>query len=309
MDIGVRHCAVLITDIANSMTLRTELGDAVAGPRIRGLLDGIMAAVRSFGGEVIKSYGDDVLAVFERDPISSAAETAIVCQRLADRAGLPIYAGIHAGPVEFRITMGHPDAVGQTVNIAARLHKLREGAPGEIFLTQASVDALAESLRPRAFRFGLRDVKGVGAVSIWTLQWRDLTTTAQTVYQTLSTDIPYKPSANPVLVLRHQGRAVKLIAGHVAVIGRGAHCALQIQDAIPRVSTSHLQLDLQAGRWFAQDISRNGTWLRDSRSAEESLLPHFMRTLLPRSGAFCLGRPFREDPDEMFSLTFEFENG
>ncbi|HWY24040.1 MAG TPA: winged helix-turn-helix domain-containing protein, partial [Nevskia sp.] len=55
-----RHCTALIVDIAGTVGLRSQLGDAAAGRRIRHLLDAIIATARQHQGEFIKSYGDDV---------------------------------------------------------------------------------------------------------------------------------------------------------------------------------------------------------------------------------------------------------
>src|SRR5882724_8846879 len=107
----VRKCAALIVDIAGTVALRAQFGDDAAGRRIRTLLETIIATAHQHGGEFIKSYGDDVLAIFERNPIPSAATVAIKAQQLAQEAGLQLYAGFHFGEIEFRQTMGHPDAL------------------------------------------------------------------------------------------------------------------------------------------------------------------------------------------------------
>jgi predicted component of type VI protein secretion system len=78
-----------------------------------------------------------------------------------------------------------------------------------------------------------------------------------------------------------------------------------VPDPEPRVSTAHLQLEHTATGWFVQDISRNGTWLRDRSTGEERQLPHISRIMLPRAGELCLGRPFAGDPRREFTVGFE----
>ncbi len=134
----VRIATILIVDIAGTVGLRARIGDVEAERRIRDLLNTIIALCRARGGHFIKSYGDDVLAAFEGEAVEAAAEAAIAAQRASASAGLPLYAGLHSGPVEFRVTMGHPDAVGSTVSIAARLHKLTDDVPGRIHLLESS---------------------------------------------------------------------------------------------------------------------------------------------------------------------------
>jgi DNA-binding winged helix-turn-helix (wHTH) protein len=301
-----RQCSVLIVDIAGTVSLRTQLGDSAASRRIRNLLEEIIAASRQHGGEFIKSYGDDVMAIFERQAAASAAWAAVAAQRLAQEAGLQLYAGFHCGEVEFRQTMGHPDAIGLTVNFAARLHKLTEGAPGRIFLAEDSMRALPDELRVLTSRYGMRDLKGIGQVSVWTLDWQDADTTTATVFSYEDEEL----GPAPALLLRHGDTEVRLQALQKSgLVGRGKDCVLRVPDPEPRVSSTHLLFEFAAGRWFVQDISRNGTWLRDGKTGEETRLPNCKQATLPRTGVLCLGRPFAEDAEGRFTLCFAITDG
>lgn len=298
MDASIRECAVLIVDIADSTRLRGQIGDGAAERRVRQLLDSIIATSRSRQGEFIKSYGDDVLAVFDGPSVSAAADTAIAAQRLAAGAGLELYAGLHAGPVEFRETMGHPDAVGLTISVAARLHKLT-GAPGRIFMAEDWVDKLSPLLRHRAKLYGPRELKGVGMVNVWTVDWQDATLETQVM------PMPAFVAHASALRLRHLATDLRLSERKSYLIGRGQDAALCVPDPVPRVSTAHLQLEHSAAGWFVQDISRNGTWLRDRVTGEERQLPHLTRLMLPKAGDLCLGRAFADDPARQFTVSFE----
>lgn len=301
MQDSVRQCAVIIVDIAGSVALRKRIGEEAAEKRIRHLLDAIIAAARENGGAFVKSYGDDMMSVFENNAVGAAAQTAITAQRLAQGADLELYAGVHAGPVEFRETMGHPDAVGLTVNLTARLHKLTEGAPGRIFMAEEWVSALPPDLRSRASLFGPRELKGVGVLNIWTLDWQDTIS----VFETRIVPAATRPQAWLPLVLSHGARAVHLTERKTYVVGRGPHCDLQVPDPVPRVSTAHLQIEYGAGCWFVQDVSRNGTWLRDRTTGEIRQLPPSNRAMLPKSGELCLGRTFTDDAERLFTVSFQ----
>jgi class 3 adenylate cyclase len=303
-EVAVRHGAALIVDIAATVELRRRLGDAAAGRVIRRLLENIVATAQTRSGVFIKSYGDDVLAVFEQDPVNSAAAVAIAAQRAGAQAGLQLYAGLHEGAIEFRRYMGHPDAQGLTVNIAARLHKLTEGAPGRIFLAQESVAGLSAGLRAQARPYGARELKGVGTVNVWTLDWQEVPAVTRTV---LAPD-PAPAGASGALVLRHGAVSTRLeAADRSCYVGRGKDCVLCVPDPEPRVSSTHVLLEYAAGRWLIEDISRNGTWLRDDRGGEGALLPYCTKALLPRSGALCLGRSFADDPGSRFTVNFAQE--
>jgi class 3 adenylate cyclase len=299
-----RHCAVLIVDIAGTVALRTEFGDAAAGRRIRNLLDAIADIARKRGGTFIQSSGDDVLVVFEQGAVGAAARTAVDAQRLAQRVGLQLYAGLHAGPVELGHSMGQPVTLGQTVNIAARLHKLIEDVPGQIFLTETSVQALPRELRGLAMRYGERMLKGVGAHHICTLEWREAT--EGPVERTLFSTTAMQAWPQRKLLLRHGGRELLLEPDDKSsIVGRAADCALPVPDPLTRISSKHLLLQSAAGHWLAQDISRNGTWIMERGNPAEAQLPYCHKATLPAAGALCLGRPFADDPERRCVLEFE----
>lgn len=73
MSESVRHCGVLIVDIAGSVKLRKELGEVAAGRQIHHLLDTLIGAARRCGATFIKAYGDDMLAVFEEAQLPATA--------------------------------------------------------------------------------------------------------------------------------------------------------------------------------------------------------------------------------------------
>lgn len=297
----VRTATVLIVDIAGTVGLRSRIGDGEAERRIRALLDTIIELARARGGAFIKSYGDDVMAAYDGEAIDDAAETAMAAQRAAVAAGLQLYAGLHAGPVEFRTTMGHPDAVGLTVSIAARLHKLTEGVPGRIHLLDSAVQRLSDPLRTRASVFATRDLKGVGASRIWTLEWQDQPTVPATLLVTAGMQ---RRAAGP-LRLGHGGRSVVATADMPSVLlGRGKECPLRLEDPELRISSMHVLIEHVDERWFVKDISRNGTWLHDATTDTGCQLPQSIRVELPVHGALCLGRPFELDPDGRYQIDF-----
>ena len=298
----VRHCGVLIVDIAGSSALRAEIGDVAAGRQIHFLLDSIIATARDHGATFIKAYGDDVLAVFERDIVATTAEVAILAQQLAARAGLRLYAGFHFGPVQFRQTDGHADATGQTINFVARLHKLAEDVPGQIFMLEESVPLLNDMLRIHALPFGIRTLKGIGQFSVWTLGWHSDTAGTATAFVP---DTDGNRTAM-LLTLRHGATTLQFPSGsRKLLIGRGENCDLQIQDPERRVSSSHLSLESVDGQWLLQDVSRNGTWLRDARDDSESLLPYCQKALLPPAGSLSLGRESAADPQGCCRIDFD----
>jgi len=301
----VRHCGVLIVDIAGSTKLRSEIGELAAGRQIHHLLDSIIAAARDRGATFIKAYGDDVLAVFEQDPVAATAEIAIKAQRLASEVGLRLYAGFHFGPVQFRLTDGHPDAVGQTINFVARLHKMAEDAPGQIFLLEESLGQLPHALRAQAMPFGSRSLKGLGKFNVWTLGWQSQDAPTATVFAAeRDTAI-----SSTKLHLRHGDTTLTCLShDRKKLIGRGNTCDLAVPDPELKVSSTHATIECIDDCWFLQDISRNGTWLREGADGKEILLPYCQKMTLPTGGCLSIGRSFADDPAGLFALNFEISN-
>ncbi|MDR3415248.1 MAG: adenylate/guanylate cyclase domain-containing protein [Nevskia sp.] len=297
----INTCGVLFADIAGNTALRQRLGDAEAGRGIRSLIGTMSAAVAGYGGRVIKSDGDDILAVFENQPAIDSANAAIAIQLLAQEAGLALYVGLHVGPVEFCEVLGRPDVLGQTVNFAARLHKLVPDAPGYIFIARELLHDLTPELAARTEPFGVRAIKGIGEVAVCTLQWRE----AQTVMPTKFAGAGAVSAPVLGLVIRH-GETSRRLAGSAppVLIGRAKDAFLRLDDPELKISSGHLKLEPRAGLWFAQDKSRNGTWLKDAAGGEELHLLG-VELALPRTGALCLGRRFAEDPAQSFTLQFE----
>jgi class 3 adenylate cyclase len=307
MEARTCDCTVLIVDIAGSVALRTKAGEAEAGRIIQSLIQDMIDVARSRSGFFIKSYGDDVLATFEGpDQAANAAQSAIEAQRLAEKAGLQLYAGLYAGPVEFNETMGHPTATGQAVNLAARLHKLTEDAPGRIFVSADFVKMLPDEFKREASPFGMRQIKGFGALDVWTIAWRErpITVTVLSTGRTSPAGSP--PLGEHRLTLTHGANVRNLTMDDgPCVLGRAAECGLLIPDPEPRISSRHLIVEFTVGLWMAHDISRNGSWMRDLRNNEIVALRPGAKAQLPPRGQLCLGRPFSEDPAGAYTVSFE----
>ncbi len=106
---------VMFTDIVSSTERAVGLGD-VAWRTLLDQHDRILASeVERFGGRVVKSTGDGVLATFE------GPSRGIGCAQAAVEAlrahGLPIRGGVHTGEVELR----GDDVTGLAVVIASRI--------------------------------------------------------------------------------------------------------------------------------------------------------------------------------------------
>ena len=282
-----RQCAVLFVDVAGSTALHAKLGEAEATRRLAALIEAISREVETHRGAVLKSDGDDILAVFDRGPerVGDAAHAAIQIQKTASDFGLSVYAGLHDGNVTFHDVLGRRDVAGLAVSVAARLHKLTPGVAGTIFLSSESARLLPADLIARTRAYGVRPLKGVGDVEISTLDWNDEDLEMATVHIEGVAE-----AAARDLLLSYQGGTERLSEGDSpAVLGRSPkRCRIVVSD--PSVSSRHVLLVLQNKIWVAKDVSRNGTWLKDAASGDEIHLQGGEANL-PRGGALSLGHP------------------
>jgi class 3 adenylate cyclase len=106
---------VLFTDIVGSTERAAELGDRPWGQLLKRYEDHSRRLVPRFGGRIVKTLGDGLLAIFE------SPRDAILCAKVlrddlkAD--GIDIRARLHIGEVELR----GPDIGGIGVHIASRI--------------------------------------------------------------------------------------------------------------------------------------------------------------------------------------------
>ena len=109
-------------------------------------------AIERYGGRLVKSTGDGVLATFE-----GPAQAVRCAREIADELGelgLEIRAGVHVGEIE---TVGD-DVTGVTVNVAARVAAI---AGGSEILVSATVKDLTPGSGLVFEDAGEHDLKGV----------------------------------------------------------------------------------------------------------------------------------------------------
>jgi class 3 adenylate cyclase len=149
--------AVLFTDIVDSTTVMSELGNR----RWSDLLEAHNALVRRelvrYGGREVDTAGDGFVATF------AGPSDAIACARASVEAvawiGVTLRAGVHAG--EFEIVgerHGQPKPSGIAMSIGARITDLAE--PGEVLASETVRQLLVGSditFEPR----GSQELRGV----------------------------------------------------------------------------------------------------------------------------------------------------
>jgi class 3 adenylate cyclase len=143
---------VLFTDIVASTERAAELGDRRWGELLQVHDDLGTRLVEQWGGRVVKSTGDGLLATFD-GPGRAIACAAALRDQLAG-IDLQIRAGLHAGEVELR----GDDVGGIAVHIAARV--MAAARPGEVLVSSTVHDLVAGSDQVLEDR-GTHRLKGV----------------------------------------------------------------------------------------------------------------------------------------------------
>jgi class 3 adenylate cyclase len=149
---------IVFTDLRGSTRLYEELGEARAVDVVMRQFSVLEEAIARHDGELVKTIGDAVMAVFTQP--SAALQAVLEAQQALSSPppGLPalaLRAGIHHRPVHEVVLNGRRDYFGSTVNLAARLADLSSGEdvmmsdavrrnPGVRMLTQGAEHRLPE---------------------------------------------------------------------------------------------------------------------------------------------------------------------
>lgn len=263
----IKRRIVLFADLRGSTALYESLGNAQATTLITQAITGLARRVPAAGGQLVKTLGDGLMAVF---PGALAAVAAAVQmqdelarqaeQALQDSNGAPGLAEASASlQLQIAITAGEVvevggDCFGDAVNVAARL--LDHAGDNEALVTREVFDDLTWEVRSRFRSLDKVHVRGrAEPVEVFLLARKGADTAATLL------DTKVEPSEPQGLQLIWQQRS------HVfprdqwpLILGRGSQASLRLDDA--RVSRTHARIDLMGGALQVTDLSINGTFVR-----------------------------------------------
>ena len=279
-----RNLCVLFADVSGSTRLYEKLGDKEALHAVERCLNRMTRATEQFKGRVVKTIGDEVMAVFDSAEAGMDAACSMQ-QRVDDLPPVPgiklaIRIGFHFGPA----IEDAKDVFGDTVNTAARMAGLAKA--GQIITTAETVGALPTLLQQSTREIDALSVKGKAEdVRVCEVLWQesdDLTMKSGSV-------APAPVSAR--LTVRHGENVQVLDPGHGAFsLGRDAGCDIIINDR--RASRTHARIERRRDKFVLIDQSTNGTYVTFVGEAEFALKRE--EVILRSKGRISFGHAFDE---------------
>jgi class 3 adenylate cyclase len=259
--------------VSGSTTLYERLGDRQALRAVEQVIDLLRRAVSTYHGRVVKTIGDEVMAVFrDADTALQAAsdmQTRVAALPTFADARLAIRIGFHYGAT----LEENGDYFGDAVNTAARMAGLAKG--GQIITTAATVAALSPLLREGTREVAALSVKGKQAeVQVCEVLWQtgeDLTMLAAKLAQA---------STEAVLRITHGSRTV-VMDGDLATVQIGRDLSHQVPITDKMASRLHGRIERRGDKFYYVDLSTNGTYLTIEGDVE---------TVLRRDQAMLRGR-------------------
>lgn len=291
-----RVLAVLFADVCGSTALYERLGDQGALAAVASVIDVLRGAASDAEGRVVKTIGDEIMAVFP-DAAAAARAAVDMHSRVAQLppfgdARLAVRIGFHFGPVLEKAD----DVFGDTVNTAARLAGLAK--PGQIITSAPSVGALPPPLQEATRDLDALALKGKQEeLRVHELLWEDAGDLTQT-----ATRAPMRRAAEVRLKVMHAGRT--LCVGPdlpVALVGRDR--ANQVVIAHRTASRLHGRFEQRRGQFFYVDLSTNGTYV--SLAGQAEILLRREQVLLGGQGLLAIGHPSRDARAEIVHFSME----
>jgi adenylate cyclase len=286
----VQEVCVLFVDVTGSTSLYEAVGDDLAHRAIDDCIAMFREKTHGAGGRVVKTIGDEVMAVFPQ--ASSAADAAVEMQAAIEqmpRVG-DVKMGARIGFQHGAVVERDGDVFGDTVNIAARLSSL--AARGQVMTSRETVERMTAAQRRLTRRLYSIPVKGkANEVDLYEILWQE--SEEQT---TLASQRSVVDSPSAKLLLRYLGNELVLKPGSNAVtLGRDKEAGIVIVDRM--ASRTHAKIDCRLGKFLLHDHSANGTYV--AFQGEPEILLRREEILLRGRGVIAFGQPSSNASDVM----------
>lgn len=283
------RCTVLFADLRGSTSLYETLGNAEATAVVTQSVALVAQLVSSYGGQVVKTLGDGLMAVFDEatqavraaeDARDSLARLEQIDNGRGPRRALQVQVALATGEV----VEVNSDYFGDAVNVAARL--LDHTGDNEMLVTDATLETLPRELQQRFRRLDKLHLRGrMEPVDVACLGARQFDTTSDAVATTFGDGAPAALPDGVRLIWQGLDRVFTAQSLPI-IIGRSHEATYCIDDT--RVSRSHAKVEWVGGNFQLVDLSSNGTFVRFEGHEETVTLRRGACTLHGR-GQILLG--------------------
>ena len=294
---ATRNLAILFADVSGSTTLYEKLGDRAALAAVESVLEILKRAVATNRGRVVKTIGDEVMAVFET--ADAAFQAAVDMQtRTADLPAvgdvqLGIRIGFHAGPV----LEERGDVFGDAVNTAARMAGLAKS--GQIITSGPTVDSLSPMLRDTTRDLDALPVKGKhDEIRVSEVMWQDGGET--TMMAPRGSALAPAPAC---LRLEHGGKVLRMEPGGKSTFVFGRDPGNDVVIADKMASRVHGRIERRRDRFYYVDLSTNGTYVTNEGDSE--LVIKRDQIMLRSRGRMSFGHSSTDADAEVVAFFFE----
>ncbi|MFN7882034.1 MAG: FHA domain-containing protein, partial [bacterium] len=277
--------------------LYETLGNAEATSVVTHCINALAAPVAEHRGQLVKTLGDGLMAVFDdpRDAVAASVRMHDVLEVIAMRGSeRGASSGLRALRLQIGIARGEivemaGDFFGDAVNVAARL--IDHAGDNETLATAEVLTGLPNDTRTRFRSLDRLVLRGrAEPVQVHVLGGRRSADSAVTQFGGMLSTTMLEPDG--LRLAWQQQQRVFASQQMPVVLGRSTQASFCVDDS--RVSRSHARVDWHSGSFQLTDLSYNGTYVRFADGEIVSLRRG--SCTLHGSGAIGLaGTP--EDPD------------
>ncbi len=279
-----REVAIVFADVVGSTHLYEALGDDRARETVQRCLDIMKQATEQFGGTVIKTMGDEVMATFPSadDAMNAASQMQQGItnnpEMTVDGTHVSIRIGCHFGPVLSQ----DRDIFGVAVSDASRMTSRAKA--GQILITGVTVEQLSGEWKGLVRQIDVTTIRGRSEeVAVFEVLWQPEEATS------MLPAVDVAPRRQPaVLQLQYGDQQLELkeTGLKTATIGRADDNDLVVKGNL--ISRLHARIELARNRCMLIDESTNGTFVQ--RDDGEEFYVRRESIELTGSGVISLGR-------------------
>jgi class 3 adenylate cyclase len=292
--------AVLFADVVGSTRLFEVLGDLAARDMIVTCIDVMRAATERNRGNVIKTIGDEILAIFPTasDAVNAAAEMQhdIGAHPALSLQGqhVAIRIGCHFGSVVHE----KRDIFGASVHTANRMTS--QAKAGQIILSANTVARLSPEWRALTRQIDTTPMRGrTEEVELFEVLWQQEDATSMLP----SIEVDARTGHRPQRVrLRYQGREHVLGEGKESLtLGRSEENDIVVQG--PLISRIHARVELARNKVLLVDQSTNGSFVT-SQDGKEAFV---RRDSVALAGSGLIGLGKLPEPNAPDAILYRLE--